>query len=219
MEYVPIPSSRFEEVLGHLRQSFPDEPLNASVGLSLHGKPCPLLEKYDLLTMQEGMSIMALDTETNEIAGVLLNGICRRGDIEKSLENMKTIDSVPYHRIFGLLNGVNKEIDLFTRYNVEEIFELRILSVEPKYRGRGLAKELFSRSEGIARKHGLKLMKVDATSLFTQKICEAFGFESIKSVCYADYKDENGRKMYDTESPHDYYKVMVKQVPSRKDDD
>uniref|UniRef100_A0A6P7GC60 Uncharacterized protein LOC114336297 n=1 Tax=Diabrotica virgifera virgifera TaxID=50390 RepID=A0A6P7GC60_DIAVI len=71
MEYVPIPSSRFEEVLGHLRMSFPDEPLNASVGLSLHGKPCPLLEKYDLLTMQEGMSIMALDTETNDVSLII----------------------------------------------------------------------------------------------------------------------------------------------------
>ncbi|CAG9858636.1 unnamed protein product [Phyllotreta striolata] len=219
MEYGPIPSSRFDDVINHLRKSFPDEPLNASVGLSLHNQPCPLLEKYDLLTLHEGLSVMALDTETGEIAGVALNGISRRGDIEQSLENMKTIDSVPYHRIFGLLNGVNKELDLFTAYNVDKIFDLRILSVDSKYRGKGLAKELFSRSEIIAEEHGFKLMKVDATSLFTQKICEAFGLKVIKTVRYGDYKDENGKKIYPTESPHDYYKVMVKQLPSRKDND
>lgn len=92
-----------------------------------------------------------------QIAGVALNGTCRKGDIEESLENMKTIDSVPYQRVFGLLNAVNKELDLFTRYNVDKIFDLRILSVDSKYRGKGLAKELFSRSELIAEEHGYKV--------------------------------------------------------------
>ncbi|KAG5879467.1 Dopamine N-acetyltransferase, partial [Gonioctena quinquepunctata] len=216
MEYSVIPPSKFDDVIKHLRTNFPDEPLNASVGLSVHGKPCELLENYDLQTLQEGMSIMAVDTETDEIAGVALNGISRRGDIEKALEGMKSVDNVPYQRIFGLLLNVNKELDLFTKYNVDGIFDLRILSVDNKYRGRGLAKELFARSEKIAQENGLELIKVDATSFFTQKVCENFGLTTSKSVRYADYLDENGHKMYDTKAPHDFYKVMVKHMPSER---
>lgn len=68
MEYGPIPASRYDDVISHLRKSFPDEPLNASVGLSFYNQPCPLLEKYDLITLQEGLSVMALNTETGEVS-------------------------------------------------------------------------------------------------------------------------------------------------------
>lgn len=92
-----------------------------------------------------------------QIAGVALNGIARPGDVEKALEEMETVDSVEYHRIFGLLHNVNKELDLFSKFGIDKIFELRILSVDSKYRGRGLAKELFLRSEVIAEEYGLKV--------------------------------------------------------------
>ncbi|XP_074033287.1 arylalkylamine N-acetyltransferase-like 7 isoform X3 [Leptinotarsa decemlineata] len=215
MEYGLISGPKFDEVIKHLRNSFPDEPLNASVGLSVRGKPCELLEKYDLHTLEEGMSLMAMDAKTKEIAGVALNGISRKGDVEKSLEEMKSIDNIQYQRVFGLLNNVNKDLDLFTKYNVEKIFELRILSVDDKYRGRGLAKELFSRSEMIAKEYGFELMKVDATSFYTQKISESFGFTTEVCIKYGDYCDEEGQKIYDTKSPHDFYKVMVKHLASR----
>lgn len=58
-------------------------------------------------------------------------------------------------------------------------------------------------------------MKVDGTSYFTQKISESFGFKVVKSVKYGDYKDADGKKIYDTKSPHDYFKVMIKQLPSK----
>ncbi|XP_057655511.1 arylalkylamine N-acetyltransferase 1-like [Diorhabda carinulata] len=218
MEYTSIPASRFEEVIRHLRLSFPDEPLNASVGLSLYGKPCSLLEQYDLSTLEEGLSVMAVDTYTNEIAGVLLNGTSKKGDIEEAIKRMETIDNIPYQQIFGLLNNVNKELDLFTKYRVDKIFEFRILAVDPKYRGQGVGKELFLRSEMIAAENGFKLMKVDATSFFTQKICDSFGFETIKTIRYGDYLDENGQKIYNTKSPHDYYKVMIKILHGKRND-
>lgn len=68
MEYGPIPESKFDEVIHHLRHNFPDEPLNVSVGLCVHGKACELLEHQDLLTLQDGLSVMATDPETGEVS-------------------------------------------------------------------------------------------------------------------------------------------------------
>lgn len=73
MEYGPIPESKFDEVIHHLRFNFPDEPLNASVGLCVHGKACELLEHHDLLTLQDGLSVMATDPETGEVSGKPIN--------------------------------------------------------------------------------------------------------------------------------------------------
>lgn len=56
---------------------------------------------------------------------------------------------------------------------------------------------------------------MDATSYFTQKIAESLGYVTIKSVKYSDFKDENGESIYKTESPHDYYKVMLKVLPEK----
>lgn len=92
-----------------------------------------------------------------QIAGVALNGISRRGEVENSLKDLDSVDNVQYRLIFGLLLSANHDVDLFTKYNVDKIFELRILCVDPKFRGRGLAKELFMRSEIIAEEYGFKV--------------------------------------------------------------
>ncbi|XP_030747255.1 dopamine N-acetyltransferase [Sitophilus oryzae] len=212
LEYGIVPESLYESVIDHLRVNFPDEPLNASVGLCVHGKPCPLLEAHDLKTMQDGMSVMAMDKKSGKIAGVALNGISKRGECEKAVEEIRSVDNVQYRRIFGLLNDVNLELDLFSKYDVDRIFEIRILSVDAGFRGKGIAKELFAQSETVAKQNGFKIMKTDATSLFTQKVAESQGFHVEKSINYHDYKDENGRRIYDTQPPHLHYKVMAKLI-------
>ncbi|KAF5302793.1 hypothetical protein FQA39_LY01973 [Lamprigera yunnana] len=211
-EYGPIPPCKYDEVLHHLRYNFPDEPLNMSVGLCKHGVKCEILEHHDLMTLKDGLSLMAVDAKTGNIAGVALNGISRRGEVEEGLKEVDASDHTEYRLIFGLLHNVNHDLKLFETYKVDQIFELRILSVASNYRGRGLAKELFMRSEIIAEEYGFKVIKVDATSLFTQKICENFGLKAVKSVVYKDFKDEKGKLLYNTKSPHDYYKVMLKEL-------
>lgn len=80
LDYVIIPPSRFDAVIGHLRVNFPDEPLNASVGLCLHGIPCPLLEHHDLKTMEDGLSVMVIDKENDKVSV----DFCRFGSISNS---------------------------------------------------------------------------------------------------------------------------------------
>ncbi|KAF5289848.1 hypothetical protein FQR65_LT10664 [Abscondita terminalis] len=213
-EYGPIGPSKYDEVLHHLRYNFPDEPLNVSVGLCKHGQACEPFEHHALMTLKDGLSVMAVDVKTGEIAGVALNGISHRGEVEEDLKEVDASDNKEYRLIFGLLHNVNHELNLFETYNVDKIFELRFLSVDSRYRGRGIANELFVRSEIIAEEYGLKIIKVDATSMFTQKICEKFGLTTAKSVVYKEFKDENGKLLYNTKSPHDYYKVMLKELSS-----
>lgn len=71
MEFQLIPESKFDEVLQHLRHSFPDEPLNVAVGLCKHGEQCELLERVDLMSLKDGLSLMAIDPITNEVSVLL----------------------------------------------------------------------------------------------------------------------------------------------------
>lgn len=77
MDYGPIDVNRYPEVIEHLRNNFfADEPLNSSVGLCKRGEGHVLLEQHSLDTLQDGMSIMAIDTSNGQVGKyvhILLN--------------------------------------------------------------------------------------------------------------------------------------------------
>jgi predicted GNAT family acetyltransferase len=86
-----------------------------------------------------------------------LNGILKKGEREEAERRLVEIDDEKFKTIFGLLYKVNEKIDLFTKYNVDELFECRILSVDENYRGIGLANILMADSVKTARNAGFKV--------------------------------------------------------------
>lgn len=141
-----------------------------------------------------------------------MNGILLKGDIEEALINVNQLKDERTKKIFRLLYDQNLKLNLFNRFNVDKIFELRILSVDSKFRGQGLAKELWKRSEVMAKecnfqvnlsifdlkykfqyRISIQLMKADATGLFSQKISLSFGFSPCLELPYNAYRDKQGK--------------------------
>lgn len=79
-----------------------------------------------------------------------MNGILLRGDIEEAIININQLKDERTKKIFRLLYDQNLKLNLFSRFDVDKIFEIRILSVDARFRGQGLAKELWKRSEVMA---------------------------------------------------------------------
>lgn len=78
-----------------------------------------------------------------------------------------------FQTIFGLLYKVNEKIDLFTKYNVDDLFECRILSVDDRFRGRGLANALVQESLETAKNAGFKVFINSKTEEY---FCSKFWF-------------------------------------------
>ncbi|KAG7197339.1 hypothetical protein KM043_018451 [Ampulex compressa] len=153
---VQVPENRFEDAINHLKWNFfADEPLNKAVGLCKKGESQYELERHCLLTLKQGYSRM-LVSKDGTIAGMALNGILKKGEREEAERRLAELDDQKFKIIFGLLYKVNDKIDLFAKYNVEELFECRILSVDENYRGKGLANLLMADSIEIARNAGFK---------------------------------------------------------------
>ena len=93
----------------------------------------------------------------SKIAGVILNGILCPGDVEDALDKLEQGIDEGYKNIFRLLYSENLKVNLFERFNVVKIFDLRILSVDGKFRGKGIAKTLVQNSEELARQLGYKV--------------------------------------------------------------
>ncbi|RZF35578.1 hypothetical protein LSTR_LSTR005106 [Laodelphax striatellus] len=207
----PVPEDRYHDVIVHLRHNFfADEPINKSVELCQPGEPHAELEEHSLSTLRDGLSVMALDTETGEVIGVALNGVQHMGDLNAAQEKLEKMTDGSFKQIFGLLYSLNQTLDLFSKYEVENIFECRILSVDSRFRGRGLAKELMRRSEEVAKDAGFKVFKEDATGLFSQKIAASLGHETVYQMEYSSYTNKEGDIIFNTPSPHNSLKIMVK---------
>lgn len=208
----PITEYDYEDVLKHLRNNFfADEPLNHSVGLCEPGQHHKDLEDHSLLTLKDGLSIKAVETGTNKIIGVALNGVLKRPNCQEADQNKtSSVQDEKFKRIFDLLHSVNEELDLFNKYRVDKLYECRMLSVDQNHRGQGIAKELLKRSIEEARSKGFKLFKQDATSFYTQKISESLGFDTVFELYYRSYLGDDGQPVFTPPAPHKYLKVVVK---------
>lgn len=68
-----------------------------------------------------------------QIAGVALNGILNIGDIEKAQRTLLDNTDKSFKTIFTLLYEANLKMDFFTKFNVDKMFEIRILSVDSRF--------------------------------------------------------------------------------------
>jgi GNAT superfamily N-acetyltransferase len=126
-----------------------------------------------MLLVYVAVDIYGLIVLDLQVIGVALNGIQHPGDIAEAQAKLKTMADVKFRQIFDLLYGVNRSLDLFTQHGVDRIFECRILSVDKRFRGRGLARELLRRSVITARESGFKVSAVPfviGSALLCQKV-------------------------------------------------
>lgn len=86
-----------------------------------------------------------------------LNGIVKKGEREEAERRLDELNDEKFKTIFRLLYKLNDKIDLFAKYDVDELFECRILSVDVDYRGKGLANILMADSMKIAKNAGFKV--------------------------------------------------------------
>lgn len=133
-----------EDALQILEKSFcADEPLNKY--LHIANPPdsvIPDVLKYASDYLTTGVSFKAV-TESGEIAGLVLNDIISRGDVDHS-----EASEGPFQLIAHLLETVEVQSAIWDKYpDVNKIMYVSILSVNPTFRGRKVAQELLKESE------------------------------------------------------------------------
>ncbi|XP_020284520.1 dopamine N-acetyltransferase [Pseudomyrmex gracilis] len=205
MMVVKVPEDHYDEAIHHLRWNFfADEPLNNAVGLCKKGESQRELERHCLQTLKQGYSRMLVDKK-GAIMGMALNGILKKGEREEAERRLAELNDEKFKKIFGLLYKLNEKVDLFAKYNVDELFECRILSIDENYRGKGLAGILMIDTIKTAKDAGFKVCKADATGAYSQKVCSKHGFQVEAEIPYVEL-DKSIRPA----PPHQALKLMVK---------
>lgn len=146
----------------------------------------------------------------HQIAGVVLNGCLQYKDVETAWNDIEALEDNAFKKIFVFLYKHNARQNLFKEFNVDKIFEVRILSVDSRFRGQGVAKNLLRKCEQFAIENEFRMLKMDATSMFTQKVAASLGYLTRSEYRYDEYLDEYNERIFDVEEPHQSNKIMYK---------
>lgn len=122
---------------------FRDEPLNVEKNLlDTPEATCPELEGYSIKSIEEGVSLMAVDSN-GDIVGITVNGVINRDEPEEEFD----CPNEKFSKILNLLETVDKQADVFGQFpDIDNLLLVKILSVDSSWRGRGIAKALVDRT-------------------------------------------------------------------------
>ncbi|KAL3276615.1 hypothetical protein HHI36_011987 [Cryptolaemus montrouzieri] len=193
------------------KEFYPNEPTCKAIGIT---DPTILLDK-SLAILSQGVSLVAKCRNTGKMLGLALNEKTMPWDIELYY---KLADEVKCKKIKTLLKFyayVLRSTNLFEKFNVPKVFEITNLSVALEAQGMGIGNELVKSSQHIALNNGFKLMRIDASSLFTARICEKMNMELISEIPYNSYLDENGLPVFDIPLPHVALKTFILRLPDK----
>lgn len=143
---------------------------------------------------------------------MILNGSVHPGDFEAALKSLETNSDEKIKKIFRLLFQQSIDADFFDKFQADKIYELRILSVSPKFRGQGIAKSLVEHAIDVGKEQGYKIAKTDATGIFSQKIMKSNGFNVILEKYYDKYVNPCGEPILHVQSPHIKLQILYKLI-------
>ncbi|KMR04593.1 dopamine n-acetyltransferase isoformx1 [Lasius niger] len=201
-------------VLKFLRRFFfRDEPLNQSIQLIPEGEDstCTELEDYcSHSSFENNLSLMAV-TANGAIIGVLLNDKIDPPSDEEP-EYIESCKNAKFKKILRLLHHIDKSVNVDGQFRDLNVLEIKIISVDTNWRGKGVGKTLIEKAIEIAKEQGFHYARADCSSLFSGKLCARIGFDAIYKLNYNDYVDEEGKPIFSPASPHTAVVSYVKKL-------
>ena len=127
----------------------------------------PILTQFAADGLDENMSIIAIEDNTNKLLGVSINQTAKVSDADPEIqldEYLKMYNDPKFSHILRVLHRVNQNAgDIFTRLNTDIFFDIKMVTTDKNNRKGGLAKDLLQRSVDLAQTLGFSTVKTEAT--------------------------------------------------------
>ncbi|XP_014611834.1 PREDICTED: uncharacterized protein LOC106791019 isoform X1 [Polistes canadensis] len=217
IDYVLLTKDRLEDALRIQANTMVHE--NIAIGLGMFEEPgAP--EEMQLIfkeVVKDGISIIALDSDTKEMAGVVFNKMhipLKEGDedalgryVNKNIKHRSCIELIRF------LNNFESKVNIFEKYDTDAILEMFYIATDKKYRRRGIGLGLTKSSFALGKmlqKGEIKKVSMGGeivlenaipniaiaiySSNYSIRIGEKLRGECLAELLYEDYTF-NGKKM------------------------
>jgi arylalkylamine N-acetyltransferase len=174
---------------------------------------CKDLEDYCTKSIPDGCSFKAVNSD-GEIIGVFLSGVIKKPttDTEPCSLASKT-DHQKFKKIMGLMDLIDTKFDIFSLYpSIDCFVDGKILSVDPKYRGLGIAGQLTDKTIEFMKQNKIQIFHVLCTSHFSARVCEKLEFTEVFQLPFSEYLDDEGKQILCPEKPHVAARIFTKKV-------
>ncbi|NEQ72588.1 MAG: hypothetical protein F6K23_05590 [Okeania sp. SIO2C9] len=203
--YEVLQEKDLEQTINCLVDVFPSaEPISRALKLT-PSEFYPFAEMVCQKAVAEGLSHIAKDSVTSEIAGFIISE-------SLSKESYEEIDqSIPqnFEVVFQFLRELNEQYEIKKKVVNSNIFHVFLLGAREQYRGRKISNKLVENNLKMAAQAGFSKAIVEASGKISQHICRKYGFEDRASLDYQTY-EYKGVKVFEGIKEHESCILMEK---------
>lgn len=178
-----LSKDRFEDALSHLLINFiPFEPESES--LNLKGDDVALADylnqskKY----MEDGSSLVCLKKGSDQIVALVVQQKMIRGKFPRIVE----LQSQKMQNLKKLTDYMNEKLNMYEFYMEDTILSCSSISVDEKYRGRGIGAQMLEAQKVFMKRMNLKVASKYITSMSLQKAATKKDFRMDREYFYKD---------------------------------
>lgn len=111
------------------------------------------------------------------------------------------------------MDFVDSKFDIFSFYpNIESFVDGKILSVDPRYRGHGIAGVLTDKTIEYMKQHQIEIFHIQCSSHFSARVCEKLDFNEVFQLPFSDFVDDDGKQILCPEKPHVAARIFTKRI-------
>lgn len=213
----------YKPIVDQMHESFyPDEP--TAIALGLCNTNSNVLDEYTLKHLAEGISLVAKCKYDGCIAGACINMSNHPWDPALKEKLACNVKCTKVKKLLLFYAYAERMPDLWKCYDVQKIFTVDSIFTVREHRRKGIAKRLLQESRSLAADCGFRVVRLDATSVFSATLCENEGMKLVATIPYCTYIGRNMEPVFCPPHPHTSYKIFIDDHPQmtlkrRKDSD
>ncbi|XP_017077056.2 uncharacterized protein LOC108111925 [Drosophila eugracilis] len=190
-----------------------DEPMGIGLEEQIHLLNEEEVDREYISVINQGLSLVAFDDNTGLLIGMSLAEKMDPTILAKQHKEAEEIEDNALGRSRKMIAKIERDANIFERCQVPIYLNLIAVSVHESMRGKGVLSHLAVTLMKLGRSRGFPLLIGSSTSYYSAKqAVEGLGMEVIHSQAYAEYKDNQGRPVYNPPAPHTHVRVLASKL-------
>ncbi|GMT32235.1 hypothetical protein PFISCL1PPCAC_23532, partial [Pristionchus fissidentatus] len=166
--------------------------MNAAIGMTRDD----VVDRYPVITKASVSSGTSVVVRNNggEVIAVRLSGFQDRDQVAAPVDLSQLSPRVV--KIRAILSKINEEKWDLIPSDIDRLFEVKLLSVAEKWRGRGIGQILLTFGLNEARERGAKGAFAEAIATASQTIFARSGYSIIREIFYENWLGDDGKPVF-----------------------
>uniref|UniRef100_A0A1I8Q661 aralkylamine N-acetyltransferase n=1 Tax=Stomoxys calcitrans TaxID=35570 RepID=A0A1I8Q661_STOCA len=157
---------------------------------------------FVMSNIEHGTCLMAVLKGSDEIMGLTMTGPKGPDEAEHMQKAADAEGNTKWGKILQFLAKVERDSNVYERYNVTKVLHVLATCVDVKMRGMNLGARLYNAALEMAKSMGYELLTADCTSFYSARIKENLGWDRINVAPYKDFHVD-GKQVFCPDPPHE----------------